>query len=129
MKHTMRALLVLAATAAAAAAMAGSAAGVTPDQLMSAGWACRQPGGDPTRFVCAPPGKGLPPLRNDPAFADRAASYNLLTFSFATGEFIGISHLLRPDVYLHGTPPCPTQPNDLYVYIPGLDLYACFRPK
>jgi hypothetical protein len=26
-----------------------------------------------------------------------------LVFQFATGEFIGVQHLLRPDIYLSGT--------------------------
>jgi hypothetical protein len=33
-----------------------------------------------------------------------------LVFQFAIGEFIGVQHVLRPDIYLKGTPPCPQQP-------------------
>ncbi len=101
---------------------------MTPDQLIEAGWSCRQPGGDPSRLICGNPGQGLPPLPGTPGFADREPSYELLVFSFATGEFIGVQKLLRPDVYLHGTPPCPQQPSGEYSYVPGIDLWGCFRP-
>ena len=106
---------------------APSGAGVTPDQLTQAGWTCVQPLADLTRRICAPPGLGLPPLPGTPGFADRGPSYELLVFAFATGEFIGVQHLLRPDIYLRGTPPCPQQPNREYVYIPRND--TCFRAK
>jgi hypothetical protein len=121
-------LVVTGATVLATMAAASSAAGPTPDQLMDAGWSCRQPGGDPTRLVCGQPGHGLPPLPGTPEFADRAPSYELLTFRFATREFIGIQKLLRPDVYLQGTPPCPQQPGGEYFHVPGIDLWACFLP-
>ena len=122
----MRKFVALAALAVLGTLAVGvnGAAGVTPDQL--AGWDCRQPGGDPTRYVCAPPGRGLPPLPGTPGFADRASSYELLVFSFATGEFLGIQRLLRPDVYVRSTPPCPQQPGGEYFYVPGIDLWACF---
>ena len=131
MKHAMRSLLVVAATGAAALAStaAPSSAGVTPDQLTQAGWTCVRPLADPTRQICAPPGLGLPPLPGTPGFAERGPSYELLVFAFATGEFIGVQHLLRPDIYLRGTPPCPQQPNGQYVYIPRNDTWSCFRAK
>jgi hypothetical protein len=131
MKHATRSLLVLAAIAAAATAIAvaSSSAGVTPAQLAQAGWTCVVPQADPTRLICAPPGLGLPPLPGTPGFADRGPSYELLVFASATGELIGIQHLLRPDIYLRGTPPCPQQPNGAYVYIPRNDTWSCFRAK
>ena len=131
MKQATRSLLVLAATIAAVLAVTAvpSAAGVTPDQLTNAGWTCIQPPADPTRRICAPPGLGLPPLPGTPGFADRAPSYELLVFEFATGEFIGVQHLLRPDIYLNGTPPCPQQPGGAYIYIPRNDTWSCFRSK
>ena len=131
MKHATRSLLVLAATVAAVMAftVASSGAGVTPDQLARAGWTCVVPLADPTRLICAPPGLGLPPLPGTPGFADRGPSYEPLVFSSATGELIGIQHLLRPDIYLRGTPPCPQQPNGAYVYIPRNDTWSCFRAK
>ena len=97
MKHAMRSLLVVAATGAAALAStaAPSSAGVTPDQLAQAGWTCVRPLADPTRQICAPPGLGLPPLPGTPGFGDRGPSYELLVFEFATGEFIGVSKVLR----------------------------------
>jgi len=133
MKHAIRALLGLVATIAAVLAVTvtpSSAGGsVTPDQLSQAGWTCIQPRADPTREICAPPGVGLPPLPGTPDFADRGPSYEFLVFEFATGEFIGTQHLLRPDIYLNGTPPCPKQPGGEYIYIPRNDLWGCFRPN
>jgi hypothetical protein len=124
-------LFVLAATVAAALAATVtsiSAAGVTPDQLVQAGWTCVQPRADPSRLICAPPGVGLPPLPGTPGFADRGPSYELLVFEFASGSLIGVQHLLRPDVYLGGTPPCPQQPGGQYIYIPRNDTWSCLRP-
>ena len=129
MRHTMRMLVVMAACFAATLAMASGAAGVTPEQLREAGWACRIPQGDPTRLICAAPGRALPPFPGTPDFADRAPSYEALIFALATGEFIGTQHLLRPDVYLRGTPPCPQLPSGEYFYVPGIDLWACVRLK
>jgi hypothetical protein len=131
MNHPMRVLLVMAATVAAALAItaAPSSAGVTPDQLRQAGWTCVVPMADPTRLICAPPGLGLPPLPNTPGFADRGPSYELLVFASATGELIGIQHLLRPDIYLNGRPKCPQQPGGEYGYIPRNDTWSCFRAK
>ena len=125
------------AAAAAAAALAGgatlavagpaSADGVTPAQLINAGWTCIQPHLAPTLLLCAPPGKGLPPLPGTPGFANRAPSYEFLVFEFATGAFLGTEHLLRPDIYQHGTPPCPQQPGGQYLYNPRNDLWFCNR--
>lgn len=132
MKNVIRSFLVLAATVAVVLALpAGpsSAGGVTPDQLTNAGWTCVRPLADPTRVICAPSGLGLPPLPGTPGFADRGPSYELMVFASATGEFIGTQHLLRPDVYLQGTPPCPQQPGGEYIYIPRNDTWSCFRAK
>jgi hypothetical protein len=131
MTRAMRSLLVLAATVAAVLAMtaAPSSAGVTPDQLRQAGWTCVVPMADPSRLICAPPGLGLPPLPNTPGFAGRGPSYELLVFASATGELIGIQHLLRPDIYLSGRPKCPQQPGGEYGYIPRNDTWSCFRAK
>jgi hypothetical protein len=124
-----RLLLVLAAASAALAMTAGpsSAGGVTADQLANAGWTCVAPLAVPSTLICAPPGQGLPPLPGTPGFAGRGPSYELLVFSSSTGEFIGVQHLLRPDIYLNGTPPCPQQANGAYSYIPRNDTYSCFR--
>jgi hypothetical protein len=96
----------------------------------------RRPGGsagelglDPSRLICAPPGQGLPPLPGTPGFAGNGSSHELLVFNSATGGFIGVQHLLRPDIYLNGTPPCPQQPNGAYIYIPRNETYSCFRAK
>ncbi len=78
-------------------------------------------------MLCAPPGVGLPPLPGTPGFDDRAPSYEFLVFEFATGAFIGTQHLLRPDIYEHGKPPCPQQPGGHYIYNPRNDLWSCLR--
>jgi hypothetical protein len=130
LRYVMRSLFLAGTVAAllAVTAAPSSAEGVTPGQLMQAGWTCIQPGADLTRMICAPPGVGLPPLPGTPGFANRGPSYEFLVFEFATGAFIGTQHLLRPDIYEQGTPPCPQQPGGEYIYIPRNDLWACFRP-
>jgi hypothetical protein len=130
MKHAICSLLVLLTTIAAglvATAAPSSAQGVSPDQLVQAGWTCVQPRADLTRLICAPPGVGLPPLPGTPGFTERGPSYELLVFDFASGSLIGMQLLLRPDVYLRGTPPCPQQPGGQYIYIPRNDTYGCLR--
>jgi hypothetical protein len=126
-----RLLLLLGATSATLAMTAGpsSAGGVTPHQLANAGWTCVVPLVGPSTLICAPPGQGLPPLPGTPGFAGRGPSYELLVFSYSTGELIGVQHLLRPDIYLNGTPPCPQQANGAYSYIPRNDTYGCFRAQ
>jgi hypothetical protein len=108
-------------------APATNAQGVTPGQLTQAGWTCIQPRLDPTLLLCAPPGVGLPPLPGTPGFGDRAPSYEFMVFEFATGAFIGTEHLLRPDIYENGKPPCPQQPGGEYIHNPRNDLWSCLR--
>ena len=129
MKNLFRALVVMVAVVAMSGVTVGSsrAAGVSPDQLGKAGWTCVRPLADPSREICAPPGQGLPPLPGTPGFADRGPSYELLVFQFATGDLIGVQHLLRPDIYEAGTPVCPQQPGGAYVYIPRNDTWSCLR--
>jgi hypothetical protein len=125
-------LLLLLGAASATLTMTGgpsSAGSVTADQLANAGWTCIVPLAVPSTLICAPPGQGLPPLTGTPEFAGRGPSYELLVFSSATDEFIGVQHLLRPDIYLNGTPPCPQQANGAYTYIPRNDTYSCFRAQ
>jgi hypothetical protein len=132
MKRVRRSLVLAAVISGAALAMSAapsSAGGVTADQLANAGWTCVVPQADPSRLICAPPGLGLPPLPGTPGFASRGPSYQLMVFSSATRELVGVQHLLRPDIYLAGTPPCPQQPNGAYIYIPRNDTYSCFRAK
>jgi hypothetical protein len=125
------------AAAAVAAALVGGATlgtagpaaadGVTPAQLTAAGWTCIQPHLFPALKLCAPPGTGLPPLPGMPGFADRLPSYELLVFEFATGTFLGTEHLLSPDIYQQGQPPCPQQPGGQYLYNPRNDTWFCNR--
>jgi len=125
------------AAAALAAALAGSATlasaghaaadSVTPAQLTAAGWTCIHPRLFPALLLCAPPGTGLPPLPGTPGFAGRLPSYELLVFESATGAFFGTEHLLRPDIYQQGQPPCPQQPGGQYLYNPRNDTWFCNR--
>jgi hypothetical protein len=119
--------LAAALVTAGATAATAKADGITPGQLSAAGWTCIQPRIDPTLMLCAPPGGGLPPLPGTPGFEDRAPSYEFLVFENATGAFIGTQHLLRPDIYQRGTPPCPQQPGGEYIYNPRNDLWSCLR--
>ena len=127
LRNTALVSTAAAVVAVGALAVPAKAEGVTPDRLTAAGWICIQPRLDPTSLLCAPPGAGLPPLPGTPGFADRAPSYELLVFELATGAFSGTQHLLRPDIYEHGKPPCPQQPGEQYVYNPRNDLWSCLR--
>jgi hypothetical protein len=124
-------LIALAAALVVAGATAAptKAQGLTPDQLAQAGWTCIQPRLDPTLLLCAPPGVGLPPLPGTAGFGDRAPSYEFVVFRFASGEFIGTEHLLRPDIYERGKPSCPQQPGGDYIYNPRNDLWFCLRTR
>jgi hypothetical protein len=109
------------------ALVCGAAQAATPDQLSSAGWTCIQPRLDPTKLLCAPPGQGLPPLPGTAGFDARAPSYEFTVFEFGTGAFVGTEHLLRPDIYANGKPPCPQQPGGEYLYNARNDLWFCLR--
>lgn len=119
--------LTAALCAAGGTAVTARAEGVTPTDLSAVGWTCIQPRVDPTLMLCAPPGVGLPPLPGTPGFESRAPSYEFLVFENATGAFIGVQHLLRPDIYERGRPPCPQQPGGEYIYNPRNDLWSCLR--
>jgi hypothetical protein len=129
MKHLTRVLVALFAVAAFAGATAAPtrAAGVSPDRLTQAGWTCIHAVLYPTQVLCFAPGVGLPPLPGTPGFADRQPSYENLVFDFDTGAFLGIQHVLRPDIYEQGKPPCPQQPGGQYFYNPRNDLWICNR--
>jgi hypothetical protein len=126
-RRTALVALTAALGAAGATAVTAKADGVTPGQLSAVGWTCIQPRIDPTLMLCAPPGLGLPPLAGTPGFEDRAPSYEVLVFEYATGAFLGTQHLLRPDIYERGKPPCPQQQGGEYVYNMRNDLYSCLR--
>jgi hypothetical protein len=119
--------LTAALTVAGTTALPARAQGITPGELSAAGWICIQPRNNPMLELCAPPGVGLPPLPGTPGFADRAPSYQVLVFEFATGAFVGTQHLLRPDIYERGTPPCPQQLDGEYIYNARNDLWSCLR--
>ena len=126
-RRIVAAVAAVAAAGTVAAARPASAAGLTPAQLTAAGWTCIQPRIAPELLLCAPPGVGLPPLPGSPGFADRAPSYRLLVFDYATGARLGTQLLLRPDIYAQGQPPCPQQPGGQFIYNPRNDLWFCNR--
>ncbi len=126
-RRTVLIALIAALGAAGATAVTAKAERITPSRLSAAGWTCIQPLLFPTQMLCVPPGVGLPPLPGTPGFESRAPSYEFLAFEYATGAFIGTQHLLRPDIYERGTPPCPQQPGGEYTYNPRNDLWLCLR--
>ena len=96
---------------------AASAGGLSPDQLMKAGWTCFNDPANP-RIVCSDPGHGRPVI---PAPPDRPASYNFKIFSL-DGTFTGTIHLIRDDLY-QGQP-CP-QTGGAYTHIAVIGYYRC----
>jgi len=96
---------------------AASADGLTPSQLINAGWTCFNDPGAP-RIVCSDPGHGRPVIPPPP---DRPASYNFKIFSLG-GTFVGTLHLIRDDLY-HGQP-CP-QTGGGYFHIAVIGYYRC----
>ena len=124
-RATALAALIAGLMAAGSTALPAKADGVTPAQLEQAGWKCIVPRINPSLLLCAPPGQGPPPLPGTPGFADRKPSYEFMVFE--AGAFIGHDHLLRPDIYEQGKPPCPQQPGGQYIYIPRNDLWSCMR--
>lgn len=126
-RRTALVALTAALGVAGATTLPARAEGVTPPQLSAAGWTCIQPLLFPTQMLCVPPGVGLPPLPGTPGFEDRAPAFQVLVFDYATGAFIGTQHLLRPDIYERGTPPCPQQPGGEYIYNPRNDYWSCLR--
>ena len=126
-RSTVLIAVTAALVAAGATAVTAKAEGITTSRLSAAGWTCIQPLLFPTQVLCVPPGVGLPPLPGTPGFADRAPAFDVLVFDYATGAFIGTQHLLRPDIYERGTPPCPQQPRGEYIYNPHNDYWSCLH--
>ena len=126
-RSTVLIAVTAALVAAGATAVTAKAEGITTSRLSAAGWTCIQPLLFPTQVLCVPPGVGLPPLPGTPGFEDRAPAFQVLVFDSATGAFIGTQHLLRPDIYERGTPPCPQQPGGEYIYNPRNDYWSCLR--
>jgi hypothetical protein len=110
------ALVIAAASISLAAVGAATAKGVTPDQLIAAGWTCFLDPGAP-RTVCSDPGHGRP-VPGDP---NAPPSYNFKLFSL-DGSFIGTSHLIRADLY-RGQPCPPTGAS--YFFIQPIGYYRC----
>jgi hypothetical protein len=119
MRRTTRvwlALVIAAASVSVAAVGGAMAQGITPDQLMAAGWACFLDPGAP-RTVCSDPGHGRP-VPGDP---NAPPSYNFKLFTL-DGSFIGTSHLIRADLY-RGQP-CPPS-GQQYFFIAPIGNYRC----
>jgi hypothetical protein len=110
------ALFVVVASVSLAVIGGATAQGVTPDQLMAAGWTCFRDPGAP-RTVCSDPGHGRP-IPGDP---NPPPSYNFKLFTL-DGSFIGTSHLIRADLY-RGQP-CPPS-GAPYFFIPPIGYYRC----
>ena len=121
MSRTIRvslALFIAAASISLTAVGGATAQGVTPDQLIAAGWTCfRDPNPATPRTVCSDPGHGQP-VPGDP---NAPPSYNFKIFSLG-GTFVGTAHLIRDDLY-QGQP-CP-QTGGLYFHIAVIGYYRC----
>jgi hypothetical protein len=121
MSRTIRvplALFIAAASIALAAVGGATAQGVTPDQLVAAGWTCfRDPNPATPRTVCSDPGHGRP-IPSDP---NAPPSYNFKLFNL-DGSFIGTSHLIRADLY--SGEPCPPT-GAPYLFIAPIGYYRC----
>jgi hypothetical protein len=119
MSRTVRvfvALFIGAASISLAAVGGATAKGVTPDQLIAAGWTCFLDPGAP-RTVCSDPGHGRP-VPGDP---NAPPSYNFKLFAL-DGSFIGTSHLIRADLY-RGQP-CPPS-GASYFFIAPIGYFRC----
>lgn len=110
------ALFMAAASISLGAVGGARAQGVTPDQLVAAGWTCFPDPAAP-RTVCSDPGHGRP-VPGDP---NAPPSYNFKLFNL-DGSFIGTSHLIRADLY--SGQPCPPI-GAPYVFIAPIGYYRC----
>ena len=119
MSRTIRvslALFIAAASISLTAVGGATAQGVTPDQLVAAGWTCfPDPNPAARRTVCSDPGHGRPVPGGPP-------SYNLKLFNLDDGSFIGTSHLIRADLY--SGQPCPPT-GAPYFFIVPIGYYRC----
>jgi hypothetical protein len=121
MSRTIRvsvALFIAAASISLAAVGGATAQGVTPDQLVAAGWTCfLDPPAAPTRTACSDPGHGRPV----PGDQNAPPSYNFKLFNL-DGSFIGTSHLIRADLY--SGQPCPPTGAPYFLIAP-IGYYRC----
>lgn len=115
------ALLCLTGTVTVIGLTAGPAlAGPSPAQLAEQGWTCVVPPVPGIGMVCFNPAQGRPPI---PPAADGRETYTAMVWTPA-GDFLGHTHLIRPDLY--AGQPCP-QTGGLYVLNPRLGYYECLR--
>ena len=115
-------LIALAAAISMAAPFApAQAGGLTPAQLVEAGWTCFDAGA--LGVHCAPPKKWPP---NDPA-VQLLYFFDLHDPNSEVAGFSGTETLIRSDIYKGQ--PCPTEDQDEYTDLGflGLDYFACHR--
>ena len=94
--------------------------GPSPAQLAEQGWTCVAP---PIPWVgtrCYHPGEGHPPV---PPVENGRATYTTMDWA-PNGEFLGHTHLIRPDLY--AGQPCQATGGP-YAFNPILGYYQCFR--
>lgn len=94
--------------------------GPSPEQLAEQGWTCVHPPVPGIGTACFNPGLGRPPI---PPVADGRPSYTGMLWE-PSGDFLGHSHLIRPDLYAGQ----PCEPNGgPYSLNPRLGYYECVR--
>jgi hypothetical protein len=105
----------------AAPTVVGAASGLSPADLEARGWDCRPSPVNPAVLSCSRPNQLHPVLLpGPPPPADRPASINL--FVFENGVFVGISVLIRSDLY--NGQPCSSTGN-AYTFIARIGYYEC----
>ena len=120
--------LTAALGAAGATAVTAKAEGITPAPAIGSRLELH-PAADSIRHSCCArrPASACRRFPERPASRTELRPYEFLVFEYATGAFIGTQHLLRPDIYERGTPPCPQQPGGEYIYNARNDLWSCLR--
>ena len=114
--HMSLAFVILAASTAFAAVGGATAQGISPDQLVAAGWTCfTDPGAPRTGAAIRATADRCRTIRTH----HRRDNFKLFTLD---GEFIGTSHLIRADLY-RGQPCPPT--GEPYFFIPPIGYYRC----
>ena len=93
-------------------ASSAGAGDLTAEQLSRAGFDCFNAG--PSNWVHCTNFRqlGKPAVR-------------VLVFSEDGGTFLGTEQLLRPDIYLRGSPPCPQDGADMWDFNEDVQYYAC----
>jgi hypothetical protein len=123
-KRLRRALVLLGLTGAIGiiglTAGPGLAQGPSPQRFAEHGWTCVAPPIPWVGMRCYHPGEGHPPV---PPVQDGRATYTAMDWGH-DGEFLGHTHLIRPDLY--AGQPCQGTDGP-YAFNPILGYYQCFR--